>query len=256
MNQNVWVYKNNGNDITLKTIDITKVREHVYYFTKVEHYATWDHTIFFLVLEHNGVYVSMGTIGERNLKEETTWERYMEMVRDAIKGERYFNQLDLLLLREVSERLWTSAQASRAIAIHRQEENARIRQQKEQEERERERIEKEERRKATDDMCASLKGILKDNLKPLQKALAASLLQEERCFYIDRKPIVCSYLDLILKHGFNSPDVYVQEYNRDGSFKAKPTREYSVARPNPGGNSSVHIRIPGRLGALMNIQNA
>lgn len=57
MLQNVWVYKNNRNDnheIAQKPKELTKVRDHVYFFTEDTDYGTWTHTDFFLVMENKG----------------------------------------------------------------------------------------------------------------------------------------------------------------------------------------------------------
>ena len=251
MKQNVWVYKPNGNDITVKAKELTMVREHVYFYTEDVKYATWTQTNFFLVLEYNGVYVYMGLMKEQTIKEDITWEKFLEEVNGIIDGQRYFNQLDLKIIREYSEELYLKALASREASIRRQEEE-RLQRIKRQEEEERQKIlEKERERKERERIITSLKGILRDSLTPLQLSAAVSYLMDEKYFRFDGKCVHCSYYDLITKHGFNKPDVWTEKYNRDGSPKAKPVNHYSMVRPSQNGCSDTRFDIPGRLGTLM-----
>lgn len=251
MKQNIWVYKPNGNDITVKTKDLTKVREHVYYYTEDQNYATWTQTNYFLVLEYNGVYVYMGLVSERSVKEEITWERFLEQVNIIIEGQRYFNNLELKIIREYSEQLYLKAVASRQASIRRQEENRLQRLKQQEEEERRKKMKKQRQCEERKRIVTSLKGILKDGLTTLQQAAAVACLMQEKSFRFDGKTVCCTYYDLITIHGFNKPDMWTEEYNHDGSLKARPVNHYGLVRQIPEGNSGVCFDIPGRLGALM-----
>ena len=193
MLQNVWVYKNNRNDnheIAQKPKELTKVRDHVYFFTEDTDYGTWTHTDFFLVMENKGVFVLVNLLAEKTIREEVTWEAYLQQVENIIEGQRYFNELDLKLLETVSPQLWQRAKASREADIRRREEETQKRLAREKEEQERKEAEKKARIEETERICASLKGILKDNLTPLQKSLAASYLMEVGNFGHNRAKII------------------------------------------------------------------
>lgn len=258
MLQNVWVYKNNRNDnheIAQKPKELTKVRDHVYFFTEDTDYGTWTHTDFFLVMENKGVFVLVNLLAEKTIREEVTWEAYLQQVENIIEGQRYFNELDLKLLETVSPQLWQRAKTSREADIRRREEETQKRLAREKEEQERKEAEKKARIEETERICASLKGILKDNLTPLQKSLAAAYLMEVGNFRFEGKTVRCTYYDLITVHGFNKPDVWLQEYNRDGSLKARPVNHYSITKPIEGTARATAFDISGRLGALMVQQN-
>ena len=258
MLQNVWVFKNSRNDnheIAQKPKELTKVRDHVYFYTEDTDYGTWTHTDFFLVMENKGVFVLVGLVGEKTIREEVTWESYLQQVESIIEGQRYLNNLDLKLLETVSTDLYRRALASREADIHRREEETQKRLAREREERERKEAEKKARQEEVERICNSLKGILKDNLSPLQKSLAASYLMEVGNFRFEGNTVRCTYYNLITVHGFNQPDVWLQEYNRDGSLKVKPVSHYSITKPIKGTSRATAFDISGRLGALMVQQN-
>lgn len=52
-----------------------------------------------------GVFVLVNLLAEKTIREEVTWEAYLQQVENIIEGQRYFNELDLKLLETVSPQL-------------------------------------------------------------------------------------------------------------------------------------------------------
>ena len=244
MKQKVWVFTQSGNEIIQRNKELVNVREHIHYYVEENSYGYKD---YFIVVENKGEYFLQGHVTMTTI-ENATWEQLLTNIEDMIANERYFNLIDLKMLATISDELYQRGLKSRELYKERLERRTQERLERERREREQREKEEAEARAADDAMIAALGTLIKPALTKLQRGQALAGLREQRRFSIDGKMVVCTFFDMITKHGYNIPDKWEDNYIRNGDLRAKPINHYYIKREG----ECTCYEVPGRLGALFN----
>lgn len=255
MKQNVWIYANNrhdNQDITVTLIDIEKVREHVYLHEEKNE----DNSLFFLIIENNGVFIHEGLNNETFIKQQVTWELYLQQIEDTFNDEsRNFNTLQLKILESISpEMLARGIQKRKEYEAYREKKNQLYVERIKQTQLEKQR-EKEEKKKREDNMILTLQTmeLLPLKLTGLQRGQALAGLEKKQWFKVSENmggEEMCTIFDLITKHRFNRIIKRTEEYARSGEPLAKPRNLYTAYNEK----LKWGYRIPGHLGALLTVK--
>lgn len=244
----VWTYKSNGNDFYQKSIDLTKVREHVYYYE--EKLDSCSFPIHHLVLENENVFINYCAANLENIKNKITWDYFLGFIERVISSNGYLNNITLKLVETISPDLLKRAIAAREIYLKTREEGE-LREQEEKREKEEKKLrEQEEEEKKKDHIITSLQeiGLLKENLTKMQRGKVLTNLEKVSRFEDNKgRSFVCSIYELIMEHGFNKLSKWSDTHTRWGEERKKAVNHYSLQNKELGYGYS----ISGNLGMMM-----
>lgn len=259
----VHTYHSNGNDIICKSMNAERVNEHILYISEDEKYGNTSTTYYYLIVEHNGIFVELDRTNTLETVTSITFDQIIESFKYRVEHQLYFNKLELLLCKTISEELYTKALSARNHALAQRKEEARIREEKRkaaeqeiQREKELEKAqrqkERKEKRKKDELFFKENSDILKSNLSSFEKLTAINELNRV-CRWNDLEAgasIVCSVLDLIRKYNHTTLSIETQRYARNGELLETPKSHYHIGTSE----DNSYFRIPAKLGKLLTFE--
>lgn len=260
----VYTYHSNGNDIICKPMSAERVNEHILYISEDEKYGNGSTTYYYLIVEHYGIFVELDRVNTLETVTSMTFDQIVESFKYRVKHELYFNKLELMLCKAISEELYAKALSARNHVLAQREEEARIREEKrkaaEQEmKREKElekaqRLKEREEKKEKDELFFKENSdILKSDLSSFEKLTAINELNRVYRWNLEAGiRIVCSVLDLIRKHNHTTLSIETQRYARNGELLETPKTHYSIGTSE----DSSYFRIPAKLGKILTLKKA
>lgn len=210
----VYTYHSNGNDIICKSMSVERVNEHILYISEDEKYGNWSTTYYYLIVELNGIFVELDRVNTLETVTSITYDQIFESFKYRVEHELFFNKLELVLCKAISEELYEKALSARNHVLAQRKEEARIREEKhkaaEQEMKREKELEKAQRQKEREEkkekdelFFKDNSDILKSDLSSFERLTAMNELSRIYRWNLEAgTSIVCSVLDLIRKHNY------------------------------------------------------
>lgn len=257
-------YHSNGNDIICKSMSAERVNEHILYISENEVYSNCSTTYYYIIVEYNGTFVEFDRVNTLETVTSITYDQIVENFKYRVKHELYFNKLELVLCKAISEELYAKALSARNHVLKQRKEEARIREEKRkgaeqemQREKELEKAqrlkEREEKKEKDEQFFKENSDILKSDLSSFEKLTAKNELNKVGRWNLEAgTSIICSVLDLIKKHNYTTLSIETQRYARNGELLETPKTHYHVGTSE----DSPYFRIPAKLGILLTLKKA
>lgn len=259
----VHTFHSNGNDIVCKQMTAERVNEHILYISEDETYSNWSITYYYLIVEYNGIFVQLDRINSLEKITSITLDHIVENFKHRVEYNLYFNKVELILCKAISEELYVKALSSRNHVLTQRKEEEREREEKrkaEVQEKQREKeLEKAQRLKERDEkkeqdeqFFKTNNDILKSDLSSFEKITAKSELTKiYRWNQLETGTnILCSILDLIRKYNYNKLSTRTERYTRNGELLKAPKTYYYIGLSE----NSLCYQIPAKLGKILTLK--
>lgn len=257
----VHTFHSNCNDVICKYMNAERVNEHILYVAEEKVYDTNSKT-YYLIAEYNGIFANLSRISNLDIIKDYTLDKILEIYNNRIKGKFYFNKVDLIFCKAISDELYEAALSSRNYVLALQEEEKRKEQEKrrievleEKAKKERKKaqkeIERKEKKKNDELFFKENNDILKDNLSYFEKITALKELNKLYRWHFSEPEhiVVCSILDLIRKHNYCKITSVTHEYSKSGDLLITPKTYYYIGTAK----DSLGFQIPAKLGKIMTL---
>ena len=257
-----YTYHSNGNDIICKSMSAERVNEHILYISEDEVYDNESTTYYYLIVEYNGVFIEFDRVNTLETVTCTTFDQIVESFKYRVEHQLYFNKLELVLCKAISEELYGKALSARNHVLMQRKEEAHIREEKRraaeqemQREKEQEKAhrlkEREEKKEKDEQFFKENSDILKSDLSSFEKLTAKNELSKV-CRWHNLEAgtsIVCSVLDLIKKHNYTTLSFQTERYTKNGDLLKVPKTHYYIgtSKDNP------YYQIPAKLGKILTL---
>ena len=259
----VHTFHSNGNDVICKYMNVERVNENILYIAANEVYGNENSKTFYcLIAEYNSTFVNLGIISNLDIIKNYTFDKILEIYNNRIKGKYYFNKVDLIMCKAISDKLYEDALTSRNYVLSQRAEEDRKNQEKrrieaqeektkKEQEKARKKIEREEKKKKDELFFIENIDVLKDNLSSFEKLTAIKELNKlyQWHFSEPERIITCSILDLIRKHSYCKITSVTQEYSKSGDLLITPKTYYYIGTAK----DSLGFQIPAKLGKIMTL---
>lgn len=259
----VHIFHSNGNDVICKKMNVERVNEHILYFVTNEVYGNENcKTYYYLIAEYNGVFVNLGIISKFDVIKSYTFDKILEIFNNRIKGKCYFNKVELILCKAISDKLYEDALSSRNYVLslraeeeREDQEKRRIEAQEEKARKEQERaqkkIERDEKKKKDEYFLMENSDVLKDELSAFEKLTAQKELTKTYHWHFSEPEhiITCSILDLIRKYDYCKVTSVTQKYSKNGNLLITPKTYYYIGTSK----GCFSFQIPAKLGKIMTL---
>ena len=236
----VHTFHSNGNDVICKYMNVERVNENILYIAANEVYGNENSKTFYcLIAEYNSTFVNLGIISNLDIIKNYTFDKILKIYNNRIKGKYYFNKVDLIMCKAISDKLYEDALTSRNYVLSQRAEEDRKNQEKR-------RIEAQEEL-----FFIENSDVLKDNLSSFEKLTAIKELNKlyQWHFSEPERIITCSILDLIRKHSYCKITSVTQEYSKSGDLLITPKTYYYIGTAK----DSLGFQIPAKLGKIMTL---
>lgn len=259
-----YTFHSNGNDVICKSMFAERINEHILYVTEDEKYGSWSTTYYYLIVEYNGIFVRLDRTNSLEKMTGTTFDYIIKNFEYRADNNLYFNKIDLILCKAVSDKLYEKALISRNHVLMLRKEEDREREEKRKaeaqkrlQEKELEKVrklkEREEKKKKDELFFKENSDILKSELSSFEKITAKRELTKLYRWdqYATGTTIICSILDLIKKHNYNLLSIRHERYARNGDLLKVPKTHYSLGISK----KNSFYRIPAKLGKLLTLKS-
>lgn len=256
----VHTFHSNGNDVICKQMTAERVNEHILYVSEDETYSNWSITYYYLIVEYNGIFVQLDRTNSLEKITSITFDHIVENFKHRVEHNLYFNKIDLILCKAISEELYAKALSSRNHVLAQRKEEEREREEKRKAEAQEQQREKElekaqklkernEKKEQDELFFKENSDILKSNLSSFERITAKSELTKAYRWnqFENGTYIVCSILDLIRKYNYNTLSTSTEKYTRNGELLKVPRTYYYIGLSE----KSSSYQIPAKLGRLL-----
>lgn len=259
---NVYTFHSNGNDVVCRQMNAERVSDNILYISKEEKYGTWSETYYYLIVNYNGIAVMLNRTKRLDNITNITFNEIVEVFENKAESKSYFNKVELILCRAISDELYEKALSSRIYVLKQREEEERKEDEKRKKEEQEEKIrkeqekaqklkEREEKKKQDELFFKENSDILKENLSDFEKITAKNELNKIYRFHLlqTNTTIVCSILDLIRKHDYCKVTSQIEKYAKNGNLLKVPKTYYYIGTSE----DSLGFQIPAKLGKIMTL---
>ena len=147
----VHTFHSNGNDVICKQINAERVNEHILYVSENADYGSSIETYYCLIVSYNGITVKLDRTSKLENITNITLDGVIEHFKNKVEHKLYFNKVELILCKALSEELYEKALVSRNHVLEQRakEEQERLERRKKEalEEEEQKRLEKARKKK-------------------------------------------------------------------------------------------------------------
>lgn len=256
----VHTFHSNGNDVICKQINAERVNEHILYVSENADYGSSIETYYCLIVSYNGITVKLDRTSKLENITNITLDGVIEHFKNKVEHKLYFNKVELILCKALSEELYEKALVSRNHVLEQRakEEQERLERRKKEalEEEEQKRLEKarkkkeqEEKKKNNELFLKENSDILKSDLSYFEKITAKNELTKiyRWNFPETQTSVTCSILDLIRVHNYRKLSTIKEEYSKYGDLLKVPKTYYYIGTPK----DSLGFQIPAKLGKIL-----
>lgn len=260
---NVYTFHSNGNEVICKKINAERVNEHILYVPKEEEYGSYKTTYYYLIVSYNGVSVELDRTSNLENITKITFNDITEHFKKKVEDKLYFNKVELVLCKAISQELYEKALSSRnyvleQIAKEEQERQEKRRKEAEEEENQkklekaRKLKEREDKKKNDELFFQANNDILKNNLSYFEKLTAHKELTKiyRWNFPENETKITCSILDLIRKYNYCKIRLIQEKYSKNGDLLKVPKTYYYIGMST----DSLGFPIPAKLGKILTLK--
>lgn len=122
---NVYTFHSNGNDVVCRRMNAERVSDNILYISKEEKYGTWSETYYYLIVNYNGIAVMLNRTKRLDNITNITFNEIVEVFENKAESKSYFNKVELVLCRAISDELYAKALSSRIYVLKQREEEER-----------------------------------------------------------------------------------------------------------------------------------
>lgn len=258
----VHTFHSNGNDVVCKRMHVERVNDNILYVSNNESCCGSNETYYYLIVGYNNTFALLHRTKNLEVITDMTFDKILEIFKNRVESKLYFNKVELILCKAISNELYESALSSRAYVLERRAEEEREKEEKRKKEEEKEKAQKEqdkiqkqkereEKKKKNELFFLDNSDILKDNLSNFERLTAIKELNKLYRFHLPETntEIVCSILDLIRKHSYCKVSSQTEEYAKYGVSLKVPKTYYYIGTAE----DSLGFQIPAKLGKIMTL---